>query len=786
MKNILISLLGENEQNFKALNSIISFKSFTRQVHQQFSQDHRLIKNDSFDLSKLKICQNPDRIINLDNISEFQEEFEEIYRLSTPAIIREQDMFWAIAMPLTPIIMYGTDPFYGLVYDENTKCCKKTVHDIDSSAESKEQKIRLIYALILERLYGFPMLAKNVQVFGIPDEKTNLLKYYEVKIDNSFVDVSIVGKPPVFDLQKAKDFAQNQFDWKILYEILPLSNFVFEGFSLLSVTDITAQKSLENIKVIIMERQHNYENACNQGIIDNLKILAENPKLEFGFLPALKINNKVVLNKSQNVQTIVWDLLNKNIVPEADILSIIEAYFISPKVHFYYDVDTVDINEAPFMGFLKTLKVKSFAMLPIFYNNEIVGALEVYSFFEGVLNDRSLSKLDGVNNLLGQLLSSQIYEFETQIEEVIKAKFTSIQPSVQWKFNEVAWQYLQKASSPLMQNEVIAVEFKNVFPLYGAIDIRNSTVERNTALLADLSAQLYALITVLTHINQQESLEITEQLIFKARQWEVKLQQQFVNIDNFQNDVSIFLEQEALFFLHFFSKNKTVFLPLIEGYITETNPKEGLFFSHRRALEASIQLINSTINEHLDIFKSEVQDVFPCYFEKFRTDGVEFDIYIGQSIAPESPFNPLYLKNIRLWQLTSIAKIAQITHKLLPELQNSLVTTQLIFIHSTEIDISFRIDERRFDVEGAYNIRYQILKKRIDKVHLLNSTERLTQPAKIAMVYSNPKEVQEYVGYIHFLQNKGILKDDLEYLDLEELQGVNGLKALRVGVVLGD
>jgi hypothetical protein len=785
MKNIPISLLGESEQAFKALNSIISFKSFTRQLHQQLSQDDKLLNDGSFDLSKLKICQNPNSIISLGNLSEFEEEFEEIYRLSTPTIVREQDMFWAIAMPLTPIILYGTDPFYRLVYDENTRLCKTSLQDLDNKEESRNQKIQLIYALILERLYGFPMLAKNVNVYGIPDETTNLLKYYEVKIDNRFVDVSVVGELPVLDLQRVKDFSQNSFNWQILQEILPISSFAFKGISLLNVSDITAQKSLENIKVIIMERQHNYENACNQGIIDNLKILAENPKLEFGFLPALRINDKVVLNKSQNLQTIVWDLLNKNIVPEADIVSIIEAYFINPKVHFYYDVDTVDIHEAPFIGFLKAMKVKSFAMLPIFYNNVIVGALEVYSFYEGVLSEKTLSRLDGVNNLLGQLLNSQIYEFETQIEDVIKAKFTSIQPAVQWKFNEVAWQYLQKATSPLTQNEVIAVEFKNVFPLYGAIDIRNSTIERNTALLADLAVQLHSLINILTHINKQESLEITEQLIFKAHQWELKLEQQFVNIDNFQNDVTVFLEHEALFFLHFFSKNKTNLSPLIENYITETNPQEGLFFSHRRALEASIQLVNNTINEHLDMFKEEVQAVFPCYFEKFRTDGVEFDIYIGQSISPEKPFNPLYLKNIRLWQLTSMAKIAQITHKLLPDLENNLATTQLIFIHSTEIDISFRNDERRFDVEGAYNIRYQILKKRIDKVHLLDSSERLTQPAKIAMVYSNPKEVQEYVGYIHFLQNKGVLQDDLEYLDLEELQGVSGLKALRVGVSLG-
>jgi len=36
--------------------------------------------------------------------------------------------------------------------------------------------------------------------------------------------------------------------------------------------------------------------------------------------------------------------------------------------------------------------------------------------------------------------------------------------------------------------------------------------------------------------------------------------------------------------------------------------------------------------------------------------------------------------------------------------------------------------------------------------------------------------------YIYYLQEQNVLNDDLEQLDLEELQGVSGLKALRVGV----
>ncbi|HEY8968825.1 MAG TPA: GAF domain-containing protein, partial [Puia sp.] len=195
-----------------------------------------------------------------------------------------------------------------------------------------------------------------------------------------------------------------------------------------------------------------------------------------------------------------------------------------------------------------------------------------------------------------------------------------------------------------------------------------------------------------------------------------------------------------------------------------------------------IQTINKTVNRQLEKAMEELQKTYPCYFEKFRTDGVEYDIYIGQSIAPDKVFDLIYLRNLRLWQLTSMATIAMATHT--SQMPGRLVTTQLIFVHSNPIDISFRKDERRFDVEGGYNIRYQVVKKRVDKVHIRNSNERLTQPGKIAVIYFNEKEAEEYLGYVKYLQQKGVLEDDLEHLELEELQGVSGLRAFRVGVKL--
>ena len=122
------------------------------------------------------------------------------------------------------------------------------------------------------------------------------------------------------------------------------------------------------------------------------------------------------------------------------------------------------------------------------------------------------------------------------------------------------------------------------------------------------------------------------------------------------------------------------------------------------------------------------------------------------------------------------------TKKVLKKRDWQLSTTQLIYVNPHPINISFRNDERHFDVDGGYNIRYQIIKKRVDKVHIRDTGERLTQPGKIAIVYYNDADAKLYLQYIKMLQKEGLLEEQFEDVELEDLQGVYGLKAIRITI----
>src|SRR6266545_371060 len=224
----------------------------------------------------------------------------------------------------------------------------------------------------------------------------------------------------------------------------------------------------------------------------------------------------------------------------------------------------------------------------------------------------------------------------------------------------------------------------------------------------------------------------------------------------------------------------------IDAYRSALDPQLGALYRQRKAFEDSITLINDSISAYVDMEEQAAQAMFPHYFEKQRTDGVDYSIYVGASLIEDGRYDPLYLRNLRLWQLMVACGVARSAERLKERLAVPLEVTNLILVQHSPLSIRFRFDEKRFDVDGAYNVRYEIIKKRIDKAVISGTSERLTQPGKLAIVYSQSGEAGEYRGYLDYLRKLGYLTPEVEELELEELQGVPGLRALRVTVDLAN
>jgi hypothetical protein len=325
------------------------------------------------------------------------------------------------------------------------------------------------------------------------------------------------------------------------------------------------------------------------------------------------------------------------------------------------------------------------------------------------------------------------------------------------------------------------ISFKDVYPLYGSIDIRNSSVERSNAIQLDLLEQLTIASDVLKKASRIVDFPILRETQFRVEKYINAASDTLLSDDEMQIYDFLQIHLDSIF--HNLLELKPELKRVINDYFSALDPTRKIVYHHRKQYEDSITRINDTLDRFIDQEQQAVQEIYPHYFERYITDGVEFNIYVGQSLSPHKRFSDIYVRNLKLWQITFLTKAARLTHTLEKRLPLTLQTTQLILAHSVPLSISFRRKERKFDVDGAYNIRYEIIKKRIDKVHIRDSEERLTQPGKIAIVYSQQKELLEYLEYIEFLQGEKLLGDNLEHVDLEDTQGISGLKAVRVDVL---
>lgn len=756
----------------------LCFDSFIKDIERREARE-QTIKAEfyRFLLKKIQAYPGVHQLIDPYAAYKYENVLELVYTALSTTLEDERTFYWALATPLPDKVIYCTTAFERFITAESNEILKALEQDADGF---KARQVEFVYRVILEKLYHFPSYLRTDTVYKRINPDTGLMKYYRIHTDTSYVTVKVKGQLPELNPELIESYLYEGAGADVLEKALPLSMFRLEGFSTITIEDYTAQQAIENVRLALVNHSSEQMETYNL-VINSLQALAGDPDIDFGLLPFLRVNGKLIFDGNECYNSIIIKSAKDTGMARESFYSLVDNYLKNPRAVFFSSITREKRERYFFLRTLSDAGVQSYAVLPVYYNQRLAGIVEIYSRKKILFYETLLSKLETVIPLLAQLLEETAEKFDAQIEALIKDKFTTLQPAVEWKFNEVAWNYLQASGEDHEQGEMATVQFTEVFPLYGAIDIRNSTVARNDALQNDAELLKQVLSETIADLHGIAELETSMRFKHLSESWLSRIDTMIETHDEaalkgyFQNVVNPVL-------LHLKDEYPGV-VDILAPYETVVDEINGEGFKHRRALEHSIKLINNSLNNYFFKAQAALHNIYPCYFEKFRTDGIEYDIFTGQSLAPDKPFTLQVLKDFRSWQLKSMIEIARLTEALLPFMALPLKTTQLIFVHSTPIDITFRLDERRFDVEGAYNIRYEVIKKRIDKVLIKGTDERLTQPGKIAVVYFTDQEAAEYKGYARAFQQQKMLAQDIEELELDELQGVSGLRALRVAVI---
>ncbi len=753
----------------------VGFKKLLEQYEALASSDNEIVAHKA--KSILAYAKQDPRIVDgfdsVEQLSEQEELIEKITEDLFTSVLEHNEIKFA-TLPFQEFVLKSTQRYKNIIKGAN----EDFVPHIKNFDENHFYIMGC--SIILNLYYGLQLDFRRPFYYEIPDG-TGLNKTYRLIYNADFVEIEKTKKALEITDDDVADLLDNFDNIAMWKEKFPPQSWVFKGFIMATMIDVTADASISNFKTFLL-KQDNLEPALISEIEEIYQRIFGLPELQVGFVDFNEEDETFERLHYKEMKSYILE--DKESQGSKEALCDRSYHTLFEKNEFYCISDTERYHKLyPKNVLYKKLLdqgIKSAILAAVVQDGNLIGLLELASFSPRKLNSINANKLKDIMPFLEDAVIRAKKAKENELELIIQEECTSIHTSVHWKFRKEAKRYLaaMTQNNPVIFREVV---FEDVYPLYGQMDIKGSSTARNSATVLDLKHQLTRIESIITNISKIEKLPIYDQIKFRIKTYLEEM------LDDLQVDserqVLIFVQTEIIpLFVHLRKKNKDL-KTLIDAYYEEVDQSTGLIYKHRKDYDETVMMINKRMAAILDKKQIEAQKMYPHYYERYKTDGVEHSLYIGESITKKNSFHKVYLYNLRLWQLQAMCEMENQYYKLKENMAVELDVASMILVFNTSLSLRFRMDEKRFDVDGTYNARYEVVKKRVDKANIKGTNERATQAGKITIIYSQEEDELEYRRYIGFLQTMKQLDDDLELLDLQDLQGVTGLKALRISVL---
>ncbi|GAB3925439.1 GAF domain-containing protein [Mucilaginibacter myungsuensis] len=713
-----------------------------------------------------------DGFVSAEQIEQDAEVISHLLAEIFPAILTDNEIK-AVSLPFLNINFNHTRRFKSIL-DAAGKEFDLNIRDFD-----EHQFYIASCCIILNEFYGTQLNFSKPLFADIPDAR-GIMKHYRILYNADFVEIVATENAPILTQKDLNKLMNNYDDLALWKKTFPSGAWILKGFSLMSLVDVTVENAVSSLKSSLLGTDNAPDLQDSMSSI--FKSIFKVTDIDIGFTSydqeEGRFSSKVFGQKTKSY------MMSGKPDQECDEALCSKSFNKIIKRGSYFAIADVDDftlkNPDSCLGQqLQQQGIKSAILAPVIKNDQLLGILELVSHRAKEFNSVNAHKLEVAMPYIVDSIDRKLTDIQNKIAAVIQNYYTTLHPSVDWKFQREAQNYIQKTSAGINYT-LKEIVFKDVYPLYGQVDIKDSSITRNKSVITDLTGQLNQLVYLLKQVEQYTSVFLIEQHLNDLQGFVEDLTEN-IKADSEQS-VKNYLATWIYPLLRHESGYSVNLQEEIAHYFEQIDEVTGEFHLNRRSYEKTLSLINEKLAVIMDKRQDEAQKYFPHYFERFKTDGVEHNLYIGATIAPKLNFAEKDLRRLRLWQLMVIAEMSIEHHHLKQTLPFPLDVTSLILVFSNPISIRFRMDEKHFDIDGAYNVRYEVIKKRIDKSRVLGTNERITQPGKITIIYSKTEEEAEYSHYINILQRQGVIGNLVENFEVEDLQGVSGLKALRLTV----
>lgn len=690
-----------------------------------------------------------------------------------PALM-ESDVMGGLSGPFNKQPFYQSPPLRRLVEDK-------------AITFSFQQDPARIYPLIvaqagnfiLNQHYGIPLLHPPMNIFSVGSPGSPLERHFQTELSLYFTEAIVHGELPKLSSAQINELMNNLGNADLWLSYLPPSSFEFQGIVYSGIADVTRTETISQLKRSLLGRNALLSRKKFQNLHRYLCTLFQNPNLAMGVVVADYPDNGHAAGRYRLWHGLLGKAFSNVLAPEFGSSLYLRACQAGESI--ITDSLSSLAERTPIEEALLKNGWESLCITPLYSNRKkVIGFLELASPRPADFDHLAGIRIQEAAGLFSMAVQRSREEVDHEIQAIIRNEFTSLHPSIAWRFEENACRLFEQREREAEKAEFQPIVFHNVYPLYGQADIVGSSSVRNSGIQMDLIDNLRQAEKVLEAIRKNCVFPLAGQIASELEE-QLASVEQGITASNEYSAVD-FLQKEAHpLFEELKHKDKAI-ADAVARYFDYLDPSLKIVYGKRKDYEDSVAAINNMISEYLEKEQRKAQSMIPHFYEKYQTDGISYNIYAGQSILQDGNFNRVHLSNLRLWQLITMCEITRKVAEIRERLPAPLTTAQLVLVHSSPLSIRFRMDEKRFDVDGAYNARYEIVKKRIDKAYIAGSKERLTLSGRIAIAYQQDDDRQEYLRYLEYLAGEGYIEKEIEELEIQQLQGIQGLRALRVEV----
>ncbi|MEH6408800.1 MAG: GAF domain-containing protein, partial [Leeuwenhoekiella sp.] len=548
------------------------------------------------------------------------DDFQDLDKYKDPIRVLLDNLFPAVLTKNE--IKAASVPFHNTFFNPThrfTKILKNSGEDFELKIRNLNEDVYYVIAcvVILNTYYNKNVDFSKTLFFDIPDDK-GLLRHYRVAMNADFV--SFEPKDAAIEItdEIVNKLIQNVNDIELWKSYFPPKSWILKGITIITLTDVTVDDAISELKTTLLygNTMHAAENSKKfEEIFQAIFNIAD---LKLGFTEFNEEEGSFMQMDKEFAKSYILDNESRNdcrnMMCEGSYNSLIENndYFCISDVEQY----AADTKHDLLSENLLNQGIKSCILAPIIKGNKVLAVLELVSHTKNQLHSLNAMKLDDVIPYIVATVERKRFETENRIKAVIQSECTSIHPSVLWVFEEEAKKFIANQNAGKFAS-FKDIAFKDVYPLYGQIDIVGSSEERNSSIQKDILIQLKLVDGILVMAMKTRPLSIYEQVKFRIEEFI----SQVTNGLSASSETEVFnlLRDEVNPLLNHLNTSIPELKKAIDNYKATIRTDTGLIYENRKHYDETVQLINQKLATFLDRKQQEAQKIFPHYFERYKT-----------------------------------------------------------------------------------------------------------------------------------------------------------------------